>query len=106
MEKPNETYKLFNEKPLREYMEHESDIIDIEWSMEKQNLLLTCSFDQKVILWDLNKDIHVHIYEHSDVPSRACFNPELSNLFVTGSLDRTIRLFSADQHKLKPIDAQ
>lgn len=35
VDKPNETYKLFNEKPLREYMEHESDIIDIEWSMEK-----------------------------------------------------------------------
>mmetsp|Transcript_32566 Transcript_32566/g.31802 ORF Transcript_32566/g.31802 Transcript_32566/m.31802 type:complete len:130 (-) Transcript_32566:900-1289(-) len=103
-EKANETYKLLNEQPCREYMEHEYDIIDIVWSKDRPNQLLTCSFDQKVILWDLNKETHVQIFEHQDVPSKACFNPVMSNLFVTGCLDRSIRVFSIDQ--LKAIDTQ
>jgi hypothetical protein len=43
-------------------MEHEYDILDIEWAPktgnkdQKSHLLLSSSFDSKVILWDLNKD--------------------------------------------------
>ena len=113
-------------------MEHEYDILDLEWrntttsstvnknnnninkdnsnniSNKKDNLLLlTCSFDQRVILWDLNLDKHIQIYEHPNVTVKVCFNPELDNLFVSGCLDRTVRLWKIDQkidQKSKPID--
>jgi len=90
---------------LREYREHEYDILDIAWCKNKPNLLLTCSFDHQVILWDLLKERHVEIFEHSDVPTKVAFNPDLDNLFVTGSLDKTMRLWNIDQ-KSKPLDTQ
>jgi len=55
----SEIYKVFNSVPIREYREHEYDILDIAWSqsIDKPNTyLLTCSLDSKVILWDLSKD--------------------------------------------------
>ncbi|CDW88776.1 wd repeat-containing protein [Stylonychia lemnae] len=98
-------YRLFDDKPFREFREHEYDILDIAWCKNKANLLLTCSFDCKVILWDLQKERHIEIFEHQDVPTKVAFNPDLDNLFVTGSLDKTLRLWNIDQ-KLKPLDTQ
>ena len=88
---------------MREYREHEYDILDIAWCKERTNLLLSCSFDHKVILWDLNKERPVQIFEHHDVPVKVQFNPELDNLFISGSLDKAIRLWSIDE-KSKPIE--
>ena len=64
---------------------------------------MSCSLDSKVILWDLDKERHIQIYEHPDVPVKMMFNPELDNLFVSGSLDKGVRLWSIDDIN-KPID--
>ncbi len=57
----NEVYEPLSMNPLREYREHEYDILDIAWSSspDKPYMLLTCSMDCKVILWDLNKEHHL-----------------------------------------------
>ena len=75
----SDVYKVINSVPFREYREHEYDILDIAWSCnnDKPYQLLTCSLDCKVILWDLNKDTHVQIFEHPDVPTKICFNPDV-----------------------------
>jgi WD40 repeat protein len=61
-------WKVFHKAPYREYREHEHDILDIAWCKERPYLLLSCSLDQKVILWDLNKERHMQIFEHPDIP--------------------------------------
>ena len=78
-EQMSDVYKVINSVPFREYREHEYDILDIAWSCnnDKPYQLLTCSLDCKVILWDLNKDTHVQIFEHPDVPTKICFNPDV-----------------------------
>lgn len=76
----SEVYKVFNSMPFREYREHEYDILDIAWSCNPDKpsfQLLTCSLDNKVILWDLSKDTHLMIFEHPDVPTKVCFNPDV-----------------------------
>ncbi len=100
----SEVYKVFNSIPFREYREHDYDILDIAWScnIDKPNLLLSCSMDNKVILWDLNKDTHISIFEHPDVPTKVCFNPDLDHLFVTVCLDKAIRVWDMNSHK--PLD--
>ena len=77
----SEVYKVFDSVPFREYREHEYDILDIAWSCAPDKLLiLTCSLDNKVILWDLSKETHVEIFEHPDVPTKVCFNPDVRKL--------------------------
>ena len=75
-----EVYKVLNNVPFREYREHEYDILDIAWSCSSDKAayqILTCSLDNKAILWDLSKETHVEIFEHPDVPTKVCFNPDV-----------------------------
>ena len=62
--------------------------------------LLSCSFDHKVILWDLNQEgnLPLQIFEHPDVPVNVMFNPENNKMFVSGSLDRVVRLWKIDNN--------
>ena len=76
----SDIYKLLNPVPYREYREHEADILDIAWCRDQPNLLLSCSLDQKVILWDLKKEMLVEIFEHPDIPTKICFNSEVCSL--------------------------
>jgi len=35
-----------------------------------------------VILWDLSKDTHLMIFEHPDVPTKVCFNPDVRKVMI------------------------
>jgi len=50
-----------------------------------------------VILWNIDKDGPIKIFEVKDAPTCISFHPELENIFVTGSLDQSIRRWSIDQ---------
>ena len=81
--------------PLRQYWEHEFDIVDLSWQTSKDNrgkiqksqLIATCSLDSKVILWNIDKEGPENVFELMDAPTCISFHPELENIFVTGSLD-------------------
>lgn len=91
---------LFENVPKWELREHAHDILDVSWS-ENPSLsgtsryILSCSFDFKVILWDLQAEgNHMHqIFEHREVPSQVTFNPKYNDVFVSVSLDQVVRLF-------------
>jgi WD40 repeat protein len=72
-------------------------VLDLSWHDNSQ-LLLSCSFDKKVILWKLAEDerrtLPLIIFEHSDVPSQVCFNQDF---FATGSLEGKLRCFKIDK---------
>ena len=60
-------------------------------------MIATCSLDQKVILWNIDKESPEKIYDLKDAPTCICFHPELENIFVTGSLDQTVMRWDIDQ---------
>jgi len=62
----------------------------------KSQLLATCSLDQKVILWRIGKEGPEKVFDLRDSPTCIAFHPELENIFITGSLDQTIRRWSID----------
>ncbi len=86
---------MLNPKPIRQYWEHEYDVVDISWQTKrdsrdkivKSNLVATCGLDLKVILWNIEKETPEMIFELKDAPVCLSFHPELENIFVTGSLD-------------------
>jgi WD40 repeat protein len=88
------------QEPLWELKEHAQDIIDVCWHSNSHKIIST-SFDEKVILWNLDIDKKVadvkpaYIYEHPDVASSICFFPKLNeNLFVSGALDCNLRVWN------------
>lgn len=97
-------YHLIESVPLRQYWEHEYDIVDLSWQTKrdergkivKSQVLATCSLDQKVIIWKIDKEGPDKIFDLKDAPTCLEFHPELETIFVTGSLDQTIRRWSID----------
>ena len=108
----NPDLSLFESVPAWEFREHAQDIIDVSWNdasldPKKQNHLLSCSFDGRVILWNLQieNNLPVQIFEHPDVPSCISFAPGFQETFVSGCLDGAIRLWSVKK-KEKPLSAE
>ena len=97
---------IFEPEPGWEFREHAQDIIDISWCsaatrshQSDKVLLLSCSFDQKVILWNLQSEnnLALQIFEHPDVPAQISFCPDNPQIFVSGSLDGAVRVWSIDR---------
>ena len=60
-------------------------------------MIISCSLDCKIILWNIEKEGPEKIFELNDAPTCLSFHPELENIFITGSLDQSIRRWSIDQ---------
>lgn len=90
------SYLFFlNEKPKRILNEHTSDVIDLAWSSHNPSYLLTASLDHYVILWDVNNENSLlHKYQHGDMVTSVSFSPFVQNIFITGCLDRFVRIWS------------
>ena len=94
VKQPMSDLTLFEHLPKWELREHAHDILSLSWSEALNNrgkarFILSCSFDLKVILWDLDKENTplMDIFEHPEVPSQVCFNPYFTETFVSVSLD-------------------
>ena len=90
---------LLQDKPVREFKGHKKDIIDISWSSKITTLLLSASYDHSVILWNTDMQKPQQIFEHPDIVTSVCFKPE-SNIFVTGSFDKILRIWSTKHKKV------
>lgn len=88
-------------EPQWELKEHACDIIDVSWHGNSQ-MILSCSFDQKVILWNLDVGGQkksgispVYIFEHPDVVSSiSFFQGTKTNYFVSGAMDGVLRVWN------------
>lgn len=93
------------------YCEHIYDIVDLAWQTlrNEHGLILesttiaTCSLDQKIILWEINKEKPVKVYELKDAPTCIAFHPDLQNIFVSGNLDQTIRRYNIQDSSEDPV---
>ena len=84
------------EKAIKEFSEHKSDITDLSWSSFQKDLLLSASVDHFVILWDISQEDNCLIekFEHNDLVTCVQFSPVNENIFLTGCFDKYVRIYN------------
>ncbi|KAI0114716.1 WD40 repeat-like protein [Daldinia grandis] len=83
---------VFHAKPIREFVGHASDILDLSWS--KNNFLLSSSMDKTVRLWHISRQECLCTFKHKDFVTSIAFHPRDDRFFLAGSLDSYLRLWS------------
>ncbi|KAK7749099.1 hypothetical protein SLS62_008494 [Diatrype stigma] len=83
---------VFHSKPIREFIGHTGDILDLSWS--KNNFLLSSSMDRTVRLWHMSRPECLCTFKHNDFVTSISFHPRDDRFFLAGSLDATLRLWS------------
>ncbi|RYP68485.1 hypothetical protein DL771_006637 [Monosporascus sp. 5C6A] len=83
---------VFHTKPIREFVGHTGDILDLSWS--KNNFLLSSSMDRTVRLWHLSRPECLCTFKHNDFVTSIAFHPRDDRFFLAGSLDANLRLWS------------
>ncbi|CAO3590662.1 unnamed protein product [Absidia cylindrospora] len=94
----SDTIKVFNEKPIQEYLGHKADILDISWS--KNSFLLSSSMDKTVRLWHVSNSDCLCVFVHLDFVTGIKFHPKDDRFFLSGSLDSKLRLWSITDKKV------
>jgi WD40 repeat protein len=83
---------VFRSKPVREFVGHTGDILDLSWS--KNNFLLSSSMDKTVRLWHISRQECLCTFKHKDFVTSIAFHPTDDRFFLAGSLDSVLRLWS------------
>jgi len=83
---------VFRSKPIREFVGHTGDILDLSWS--KNNFLLSSSMDKTVRLWHISRQECLCTFKHKDFVTSIAFHPKDDRFFLAGSLDSVLRLWS------------
>ena len=89
---------MFNDVPLRTYVGHKGDVLDLCWS--HTDWLLSSSMDKTVRLWYTTMNECLRIFAHQDFVTAIDFNPVNDKYFVSGSLDGKMRLWNIPDHKV------
>ncbi|WIA18171.1 hypothetical protein OEZ85_009646 [Tetradesmus obliquus] len=82
----------FSQHPVRQYVGHAEDILDISWSAG--SFLLSASLDKNVRLWHLSQPGCLRVFWHTDFVTSVQFHPLDAQRFVSGSIDGKIRVWS------------
>lgn len=88
---------FINEKPFKTLTGHSQDILDLDWSTFEHNLLLSCSMDKLVILWDVSlseQNCKIKSFEHGNIVTCISFSPTEKFKFASGCLDKFIKIWN------------
>ena len=88
---------FITEKPFKILNGHSEDIIDLSWSTFFPNLLLSCSVDKFVILWDVNlpgEKCEIKVFDHGNIVTCVSFSPTDKYIFASGCSDKFIRIWT------------
>ncbi|XP_073126502.1 uncharacterized protein [Henckelia pumila] len=95
---PGKTF-FIEEKPVRTFRGHSSDVLDLAWS--KSNYLLSSSMDRTVRLWRVDSDECLGVFHHSNYVTCVQFNPADESYFVSGSIDGKIRIWGVTSGRVE-----
>ncbi|EPB81532.1 hypothetical protein HMPREF1544_11600 [Mucor circinelloides 1006PhL] len=90
--------KVFHDAPVRTYVGHTADILDISWS--KNNFLISSSMDKTVRLWHISQKVCLCVFRHLDVVTSVKFHPKDDRFFLSGSFDCRVRLWSIPEKRV------
>ena len=76
-------------------------MLDFSWSNSRSNLLLSISLDNTVCCWKVNEPENepYRVFENSDLLTCVFFHPQNEELFVTGSIDKTIKIWNLNEKR-------
>ncbi|XP_066343295.1 uncharacterized protein [Miscanthus floridulus] len=94
---PEHVFAL-SEKPIRTFMGHSEDVLDLCWS--KSQYLLSSSMDKTVKLWHISSTSCLKTFSHSDYVTCIQFNPVDDRYFISGSLDEKVRIWSIQNREI------
>ena len=77
--------------PLRVFVGHTQDVIDISWS--KSHFILSASADHNVRLWHVTRGDCLQVFRHPDIATSIDFHPLHDRYFVSGCFDRRLRIW-------------
>lgn len=89
---------IFESEPIRILKGHSAEILDCAWSTN--NFLLTASMDKTVRLWHHSRPDALGIFQHLDYVTSVAFHPRDPRIFVSGSLDCKLRLWSIQDRSI------
>ncbi|GAA6011196.1 hypothetical protein JCM10207_005535 [Rhodosporidiobolus poonsookiae] len=89
---------VFGSRPVREFVGHEADVLDLSWS--KNNFLLSSSMDKTVRLWHVSRNECLCAFQHLDFVTSIAFHPKDDRFFLSGSLDCKLRLWNIPEKRV------
>ncbi|KWU45231.1 hypothetical protein RHOSPDRAFT_33176 [Rhodotorula sp. JG-1b] len=89
---------VFGTRPVREFVGHEADVLDLSWS--KNNFLLSSSMDKTVRLWHVSRSECLCAFQHLDFVTSIAFHPKDDRFFLSGSLDCKLRLWNIPEKRV------
>lgn len=92
--------QLFSNKPFREYVGHERDIVDISWCSANPDMLATASHDKTAIIWNVRDTKPKQIFSMPSMVTSISFKPGSDETFATGSFDKMARVWSLKHTKV------
>lgn len=90
---------IFQQHPLQHFCGHQGAVLDLSWS--RNNFLLSASMDQTVRLWHCSRPDCLGVFRHPDFVTSVAFHPRDDRIFITGSLDCRLRLWSIAERSVK-----
>lgn len=96
---PPLTAAIFNTDPLFIFHGHEGEVVDLSWSPNSL-LLLSASIDGTVRLWTPTRSDCLAVFPHSDIVTSVAFHPRDDRIFISGSFDCRIRLWSIEERRV------
>ncbi|BGP20645.1 hypothetical protein JCM10213v2_008808 [Rhodosporidiobolus nylandii] len=109
---PVSVMPVFASKPVREFVGHEADVLDLSWSkrtttevddeghVAQNNFLLSSSMDKTVRLWHMSKTECLCAFQHLDFVTSIAFHPKDDRFFLSGSLDCKLRLWNIPEKRV------
>lgn len=97
--RPPRIASIFAEEPVQVLHGHTGEVLDLAWS--RNNFLLSASMDRTVRLWHHSRSDCLGVFPHGDFVTAVAFSPRDDRLFVSGSLDCRIRLWSIPERTVR-----
>nr|KAJ3423155.1 WD repeat-containing protein 44 [Polyrhizophydium stewartii] len=91
--------EILRSQPLRVFKAHTHAITSIAWS--KGGFLVSASMDCTVHLWHVSCMDFLCVFHHNDCVTSVCFHPKDERLFLSGSLDGQLHLWSIQDKRVR-----
>ncbi|KAG5185438.1 WD40-repeat-containing domain protein, partial [Tribonema minus] len=92
------TQPILSAAPVRVLEGHTQEVLSLSWG--RSDLLLSASMDCSVRLWHVAQGVCLGDYRHPKVVTSVDFHPLTDGFFLTGCMDKRLRLWDVPNGKV------